>query len=137
MTSTQPSLFPEQRKRRVPPAIERRTHIAVADLLRRLIRPGWIWMHIPNGELRTKKTGALLKRMGVMAGTLDFLLIDPVGKHYWLELKRDRLGRPSPAQVQFLHQLYLRNVPHAVAYGFDEAVDQLRLWDALKPFTRQ
>lgn len=137
MTGVQPSLFPEPRKRRPPPAIERRTHIAIADLLRRLIRPGWIWLHVPNGELRTKRTGALLKRMGALPGTLDFLLIDPFGKHYWLELKRDRLGRPSPAQLAFMAQLKERCVPYAVAYGFDEAVDRLQLWDALKPFVRQ
>lgn len=135
--TVQPSLFAESRKRKPPPAIERRTHIAVADLMRRLLRPGWLFLHIPNGEMRTRKTGALLKRMGVMPGTLDFLLIDPKGQHYWLELKRDRLGRPSPAQLAFMQQLEMRHVPYAVTYSFDGAVDQLRAWDALKPFTRQ
>lgn len=132
---TQLALFNEKR-RRAPPALERRTHIAIADLLRRLCRPGWWWAHIPNGELRTKQTGELLKRMGVRPGTLDFLLIDPVGVHYWLELKRGR-AKPSPAQLEFIAMLEARRVPHAVAHSFDEAVSWLKRWDALKPFQVQ
>jgi hypothetical protein len=133
--SQQLALFNE-RRRRAPPAIERRTHIALADLLRRLARAGWIWMHIPNGELRTKATGKLLKRMGVLAGTLDFLLIGPDGQHYWLELKRGR-AEPSDKQLEFIAGLRERNVPHAVAHSFDEAVDYLKRWDVLRPFSVQ
>jgi hypothetical protein len=73
---------------RTPPAPERKTHIAVADLLRVACRPNWIWSHIANGEYRTTKTGALLQRMGVRRGLFDFLLISPDGVHFWLELKR-------------------------------------------------
>ena len=79
-----------RRRRRPPPPIERRTHIAVADLLRVAAKPGWIFSHIANGEHRSKQTAALLQRMGVRAGLFDFLLIGPDGRHYWMELKRGR-----------------------------------------------
>jgi hypothetical protein len=72
----------------VPPPIERRTHIALADLLRAACRPGWWWSHVPSGEHRSERTGGLLKRMGLRPGMLDFLLISPAGEHHWLELKR-------------------------------------------------
>jgi hypothetical protein len=77
---------------RLPLPIERRTHIAIADLLRwQAHHKGWWWSHVGSGEYRTEKTGALLKRMGLCPGMLDFLLISPTGRHHWLELKRDQL----------------------------------------------
>lgn len=130
----QPSLFPS--RRRAPPAPERRTHIAIADLLRRAAKPGWIFMHVANGEMRSHATGALLQRMGVMAGAFDFLLIGPEGTHHWLELKRGRAPLSDP-QCQFQAQLQARAVPHAVARSFDEAVAALKGWDVLRPIAVQ
>jgi hypothetical protein len=135
MTLAQPSLFRNWR-RKPPPALERRTHIALADLLRRGVRPGWIWLHVPNGEMRSAATAALLKRMGVLAGAFDFLLIGPDGRHYWLELKRGRASLSDP-QCEFLAQLQSRNIPHAIARSFDEAVACLKAWDVLKPLAVQ
>jgi hypothetical protein len=76
------------RRRRPPQPIERRTHIAIADLLRVAARKDWIFSHIANGEHRSKQTAALLQRMGVRPGLFDFLLIRPDGWHFWLKLKR-------------------------------------------------
>jgi hypothetical protein len=42
------------------PALERETHIAIADLLKWGTAPGWICTHYPLGELRMEQTGALL-----------------------------------------------------------------------------
>jgi hypothetical protein len=114
------------------PPIERRTHIALCDLLRRCGRRAWWWSHIPSGELRTDETGALLKRMGMQAGMFDFLFIDPAGQHYWLELKRDQGARLTMGQVRFRVELQTRNVPHFVARSFDEAVRCLKAWGVLE-----
>ena len=73
------------RKGTRPPPLERKVHIALADTLRAACRPDWWWSHIPSGEHRSEKTGALLKRMGMQRGMLDFLLISPTGAHHWLE----------------------------------------------------
>ena len=90
MTRALQSYFWQRRSaRRAPLPIERRTHIAIADTLRVACRPGWWWSHVPSGEHRTEKTGALLKRMGLRRGMSDFLF-SPHWSPCWLELKRGR-----------------------------------------------
>ena len=117
------------RRREVSP-IERRTHIALADHLRIACRPGWWWSHVPSGEHRSEKTGALLKRMGTQRGMLDFLLIAPSGAHHWMELKRGNAPL-TDAQKAFIEQLDHRGVPHAIARSYDDAVQQLKTWGVL------
>ena len=131
--SPQLDLFQRRRKTAKPkPPIERRTHIAVADVLRAAAFPSWLWLHVPNGEFRTDATGALLARMGVKPGVFDFLLIGPDGTHHWLELKRARNAPLSKAQLEFRAELIRRNVPHAIAYSFDDAVAWLKSWRVLR-----
>ena len=116
---------------RLPLPIERRTHIAIADLFRwQAHHKGWWWSHVGSGEYRTEKTSALLKKMGLRPGMLDFLLISPTGQHFWLELKRG----PAPlteAQQAFIAQLERRGVPWFVARDYDSAVKQLEAWGVL------
>jgi hypothetical protein len=126
----QPDFWQRRSARRAPPPIERRTHIALADLLRHTCRPGWWWSHIPSGEHRSEKTGALLKRMGTQRGMLDFLLISPTGAHHWLELKRGSAPL-TEAQQAFIEQLTRRGVPWFVARNYDAAVQQLKQWGVL------
>ena len=126
----QRTFWKRQAVRRLPPALERRTHIAIANLLRHTARAGWWWTHIPSGELRTEATGALLKRMGLQRGMADFLLISPTGVHHWLELKRGNAPLTED-QEAFAAALRRCGVPYAVARGYDDAVRQLTRWDAL------
>lgn len=123
----------KRRRKRAVPVPERATHIAVADMLAKLARPDWWWSTIPSGELRTKETGALLRRMGVRPGIPDLLFIAPDGSTRWLELKRGRAGRLSPAQLEFQALCVARGIPHAVARSFTEAEAQLRAWGCLRP----
>lgn len=124
---------PRRRAPRKPPqALERRTHIAVADTLRRFVQPGWeLWTHFPAGEHRNKVTGALLARMGMKRGWSDFVLVSPTGVHHWLELKRGKTPL-SEAQEAFRDACRARGVPWAVARSYDEAVDVLTRWGALR-----
>ena len=69
--------------------------------------------------------------MGVRAGVSDFVLVGPTGTHHYLELKRGKAPL-SEAQEQFLGELAVRDVTHAVARSFDEAVACLREWDVLR-----
>jgi hypothetical protein len=117
-------------------ALERRTHIALADLLHRAAKPGWWWSHIPSGEYRTESTARLLKRMGLRPGMFDFLLISPAGRHHWLELKRGTAPL-SEAQRGFRDLLAQRGVPHAVARSFDDAVSWLKIWEVVRPIDVQ
>ena len=119
-----------QRLNRVPPAPERSTHIAIADLLRAACKRGWWWSHVPSGELRTEKTGALLQRMGLKPGMSDFLFIAPDGEHRWLELKRGQ-SPLSEHQADFLGMLRRRNVKCAVARSYAEAEAVLKSWGVI------
>jgi hypothetical protein len=131
MTPPQPDFWQRRPPRRLPPPLERRTHIALADLLRVACRPGWWWSHVPSGEHRSERTGGLLKRMGLQRGMLDFVLIAPNGAHYWLELKRGSAPL-TEAQQAFIAQLDSRGVPWAVARDYDTAVYQLKVWGVIK-----
>lgn len=119
-----------QRRRRAPLPIERRTHIAIADLLRVACRPGWWWSHIPSGEHRTEKTGALLQRMGLRRGMSGFLFVGPAGQHCWLELKRGRAPLTGE-QEAFAEHLRQSGVPYYVARDYQSAVNQLKEWGVL------
>lgn len=119
-----------QHRRRLPPPLEVRTHIAIADLLRAAAQTGWWWSHIASGGYRSEATGALLKRMGLKAGMLDFLLISPAGDHHWLELKRG-MAPLTEGQDEFTAELRRRGVPYFVARDYDAAVDQLKKWGVL------
>ena len=119
-----------RRTRRAPPPLEVRTHIALADLLRWTVRPGWWWSHIAHGGKRSKETAELLQRMGLRPGIADFLLINPAGTHHWLELKRGN-NPLSPAQDEFETMCVERGIAHAVARSYEQAVKQLQQWGAL------
>src|SRR5262249_4316764 len=75
-------------------------HDAVVAHLRLRAKPDVLWLHVPNGGARDAKTGAILKRMGTLAGASDFLLWHQ-GNSFALELKAPG-GRPTEAQLDFL-----------------------------------
>ena len=131
MTATpQRNFFKRQAAHRLPPALERRTHIAIADLLRHTARAGWWWSHIPSGEYRTEATGALLERMGLKSGMFDFLFIAPDGEHHWLELKRAN-GKISRQQKDFILMLARHGVKFAIAWSYEDAEKRLKVWGVL------
>jgi hypothetical protein len=125
-------LFTRRKARKLPPAKEFATHCAVADLLRVSLSPGWIWFHYPAGENRDARTGARLKRMGTKAGVADFLFISPPnGLFHALELKRGNL-KPTPEQLEFLHQVKAAGGKANWCNSFDGAVAVLKHWGALR-----
>lgn len=120
-----------QRGTKPPPAPEFRTHCAVADAMRIGIAPGWIFTHFPAGEKRDAGAAARLKRMGLKPGFPDFLLISPAGVHHWLELKRGSAAL-TDAQKAFQLAMNERGVPCAVARSFNEAIEILTSWGAIR-----
>ena len=125
------SLRPAHRiKRWRPIPLERHTHIAVADLLRRLCREDVHWTHIASGEYRTSATAALLYRMGVTPGWPDFLFIDQHGVAF-LELKR-KGGRLTPAQEKVRNFCEQHGIRYAVAWSYEEAAEALQGWGFLE-----
>jgi len=125
------NLFTKRVTTKAPEPLERQVHILIADTLRWSISPGWVWFHPANGELRTDATGVLLKRMGVVPGVSDFILISPPhGKVHALELKR-KGKKPTEEQALFLAQVGMAGGEVAWADNSKDAIEILKGWGAL------
>jgi len=85
---------------------------------------------VPNGEYRSKRTGAKLKAMGVRAGVADFALTLPGGHSAYLELKSDK-GRLSPEQRAFREAAEAAGAFYAVASTPEQVQEILAGWGAL------
>jgi hypothetical protein len=92
-TEAQLLLF-KQRGRRAPRKLDKidpselQLHISLVARLRLLCRPGIIFWHTANGELRDGRDGAKLKAMGVRPGVSDLIFVFPkAAPLLFLELK--------------------------------------------------
>jgi hypothetical protein len=148
--AAQLSLFKGRRQRGVksPTAKEFDTHCMLADILRRWQTPGWRWSHFPAGEWRHPVTAMRLKRMGMQVGWPDFILLSPgvpddkytdglvvdlagVGRAHFLELKR-KGKQLSDFQRSFQGFCISNGYPYFWCDNFRDAVDQLKLWGAVR-----
>lgn len=79
--------------------------------------------HIPNGGSRNKAEAARLKRQGVRAGVPDICL--PAARGGWhglyIELKRQKGGRASPEQREWVEYLEKAGYCARICHGWDEA----------------
>jgi hypothetical protein len=77
---------------------------------------------IPNGEARSRTTGARLKLEGVSPGVPDLFVPD---WRLWIEMKRTKGGTVSAVQKDW--HVYLRTIGHRVivAHGFEDARKQV------------
>jgi hypothetical protein len=137
------SLWGSKRQRGVkaPPPLEFNVHVAIADTLRRWVSPGWLWMHVPNGEERPSKIDAKgrryspaadrLKRMGARDGVADFILIGPpTATVFAYELKRQG-KRPTETQMQFGAEIIAAGGYWAWGDTYDHAIATFQEWGAL------
>jgi hypothetical protein len=115
--------------RRLQPS-EAQVHNAVVALLRLRAKPDVLWLHVPMGGARDAKTGAMLKRMGALAGASDLLLWHQ-GNSFALELKAEG-GRPSEAQLDFTARFNDAGGHSAIAVGVDRALAVLESWGLLR-----
>ena len=78
---------------------------------------------IPNGGQRSRTTGAKLKAEGVSAGVPDLYI--PAWK-LWIEMKREKGGKISPVQKDWIS--YLESIGHTViiGQGFENAREKIR-----------
>lgn len=85
--------------------------------------------HVPNGGLRAKATGVMLKRTGLKKGVLDLHLPVARGGYIglWLEIKKaDHSNEPTPEQEWWIEQLRRKGHRCEVCYGKNEAVAVLQ-----------
>jgi hypothetical protein len=117
---------------------EFKTHCAIADLLRFTAMPGVLWFHPPNGEHRSPRTGARLKRMGVRRGVADFIIIKPPqpphkdGRPIALEIKAEGAYQ-SAEQREFERDWTLAGGLYFCAKGYAAAADFLALVEVIRP----
>lgn len=129
----QPDLFTKRKARKLPPAKEFPVQCMVADTLARWISPGWFYSHIGHGEKRERSAAVRLKRGGVRPGCPDFILLGPSESCgvFFLELKRRPNGLTQEQKI-FCDVARSAGAKFAIAYDWDEAVDILAKWGAIR-----
>lgn len=105
---------------------ERELHKQVASYLERVLSDDVVFFAVPNGELRTAKTGALLKAMGVKAGVPDLAFVLPDGIAAFIELKAEG-GRLSDSQKAFRDRLP-GGACHVVCRSLEDVEQTLIEW---------
>lgn len=93
----------------------------------------WRWpelalmFHVPNGGSRKKSEAARFKAEGVKAGVPDVFLPVPRGGFHglFLELKRQKGGRVSPEQEDWIRRLNGQGYRAVVCRGWQEAAEEI------------
>ncbi len=83
-------------------------------------RPGAFFFHVPLGGYRTYVEAAILKGLGVVAGTPDVIVLKG-GATYALELKAEG-GRLSETQRATHAAMIAAGAVVGVAHGIDQAI---------------
>ena len=86
--------------------------------------------HPANGGWRSKTEGAILKSMGVVAGTPDLFAVHQ-GRCYAMEIKAEG-GRATEAQFATIAALEKAGAYTCVAEGLDRALAVLEQWGLLR-----
>lgn len=95
---------------------------------------GLFAFHVPNGVKSNPFVGSILKKMGLVAGVPDLILIHK-GHVFALEIKKPK-GKLSPAQIMTMAELRDAGANVAVAYGLDQCIEQLDAWRLTKKYAR-
>jgi hypothetical protein len=114
-------------RRRQPEAEIQRS--LVAHLQWRAARDCY-WFAVPNGGARRPIEAAIMKGLGVRAGTPDLILIRQ-GRAHGLEIKAKQ-GRVSDPQRACHAEMTAAGATVAVATGIDEAIEVLEGWGLLR-----
>lgn len=83
--------------------------------------------HVPNGGSRNKAEAGRLRAEGVKAGVPDLCLPVARGEYHglYIELKRQRGGRASRNQVEWLDALSRQGYKVALCYGWEAAAETI------------
>jgi hypothetical protein len=127
-----PQITKDGSPRKKPSRKEDDIHKALVRYIRAQY-PLWLFYHPGNGGKRDAKTGALMKALGVVAGTPDLCFCEPylhgdgtIRHGFYMELKTDT-GTLRASQNDFLEKLRFRGYGVAVAYSLDEAIEIVRI----------
>jgi hypothetical protein len=132
----QRDLFTKRYRRAPAPAFdpsELQIQISLIQRLRWQCRPGVVYFHCPNGELRAKHAAAKLKAMGVLPGVADLIFLwSESGRPAGLFLELKARGRGLTAdQAAFGKAIKAAKFFHEWTDSLDDAVRILTQYDIL------
>ena len=127
----------------VTPQKEVAMQIQLVSLLRWCLRPDVTMRHVPNGELRDKRTAAKLKAMGVLAGSADLeffwkeeIMLHNMRHHVFralfLELKVPG-NQLTSEQAAFGTAMKLAGAEYFWTVSIDRAIELLKERGLLRP----
>ncbi|CAN8140347.1 VRR-NUC domain-containing protein [uncultured Thiomicrorhabdus sp.] len=80
---------------------------------------------VPNGEKRAISVAKRLKAEGVLAGVPDLFILLPDGETLILEMKREKGGRLSPQQKDFISKSETLGHTVLIGYGAKDASEKV------------
>lgn len=119
-----------RRRTRSQLAPEAALQVTVVEALRLLGVPGLVYFRVPNDAKRTAAAGAWEKRMGLLPGVADLVILVPNRPVLFLELKAR--GEPqSIAQIAFASAARAAGAIYALADNIDDALAILAMHGAI------
>ena len=110
---------------------EHRLQVQVLQYLTIKGRRDIYWFAVPNAGRRSMQTGQAMKAEGLRAGIADLCFLFPGGYCAWLEMKTLH-GTQSDHQKGFQAICDRLGHRYAIAKTFDQAIEVLRGWEALR-----
>ena len=84
-------------------------------------------MHIGNERKATYYMGYIMKQMGVLKGASDLFMAWPSGGYHGLFIEvKSKIGKPTPAQKEFLERMNSVGYKAVVCYGADEVISTMK-----------
>lgn len=133
-------LYTKPRKKRIGP--EAQLQMAVVQYLKLAGVPGLLYFAVANEQKCSVQRGAMLKRMGRLAGVSDLVILIPQGRGIglpvplFLELKA-KGGRATDDQLLFAEAVRGAGGVCALADNIDAAIKVLTEYGAIKPVSRR
>ena len=109
---------------------EQDLHRAVVQFLELALPRDAVWFHVPNGERRDQKIGAILAGLRVKPGVPDILILYR-GRLHCIELKGSR-GRLTAAQKDMHAQLWFCGATVRVCRTLEEVETAVREFAPLR-----
>lgn len=107
---------------------------SIVKELPRVLRPGVVFYHPANGGKRSAIEAAIFTALGVRPGVSDLaFILPPHGRAAFIELKAEK-GELSDHQREFRADCLIVGALWAMCRTFDEAMQTLSAWGALRDF---
>ena len=100
-------------------------HVSILEYLRAVLPSDAIIAHVPNGGARDARTGALMKRLGAVAGMPDLICFLPGGKFVAFEVKGPS-GYASKVQRELWTRFKVLGFPLALVRSVEETRNALK-----------